>query len=468
MVDDILFSKFILNQLSSEEMASVERLLLEDNESKAILHSVIAMYESNVDLAEELIGVEEEINDTERNTPFEYDRKPQKVSSIEMNKKQNAMNTSLSSNDRYAIEQLVESFHGSEVKDRTLNDNLVTFILSSCPEMKEEEALEVIDKMRNSISLFSDNLSNALNQGLDSLIPQIRALGEERTNEERYELLLNLLVLLNNVDANNFNDEELSDKKDIDTIRNEYLGVQGHVSEEDIEDIINEIISVVSNSSFSVITTLGAEDLLKEANNGHDLSKYVKGDNIREILITSVSTYVAHKNGQLEGEEFVNTTPEAIAVGVAAGFEELKVMARLGSGEIDDEEAWETIKIIGAIVGITLLLIASSMFIALTTTATFVGFLALFGDSLIVSIVGGLAGLAVGLQLATSIINAADWVLEKGWETLDRVVDKIRTDVIPCIKERVIKIKERVKDFIRAGKLWVKSVFSRNRNKENE
>lgn len=468
MVDDILFSQFILNQLNPEEMASVERLLLEENESKAIIHSTIAIYESNVDLAEEMIGEDEENIDIEKNSSFEYDRRPQRGRSIEMNKKQNAMNTSLSSKDRRTIEQLVELFHASEVKDRTLNDNLIAFIMSNCPEMKEDEALEVIDKMRNGISLFSENLSHALDQGLDSLVPQIRTIGEDCSVEERYELLLNLLVLLNNLDAHNFNEEELSDWKDIDALRNEYLGVKGHVSEEDIEDIINEIVSVLSNSSFSVITTLEAEELIKEAKSGHDLSKYAKGDNVREILITSVSTYVAQRIGQLEDEDFEKATPEAIAVGVAAGFEELKVIARLESGEINDGEAWETIKIIGAIVGITLLLIASSMFIALTTTATFVGFLALFGDSLIVSIIGGFAGLAVGLQLATTIINATDWFFEKGWEILDSVVDKIRTDVIPGIKERVNKIKASVKDFIRAGKLWVKSVFSRNRNNESE
>jgi len=468
MINDVLFSKFVLNQLAPDEMKRVEKLLLSDKESEAILHTSIAFYESNIDLAKEMLGEDEFNMEKSVILSNSIDRIGTNHDSIAMNKTQNTMNNNLSKHDRQQIEQLVESFHNNEDTNQTFNERLVSFYLQNCPNMTRDDALGIIEAMRNSIELFTNNLSQAFDQGIDSLSTQLDSIGENLPIEKKYELLLNLLALLNTIDAQNFDVDNLSDMKDIDTFRNELLGVKGCVTEEDVEEIKGEIIQAISESSFSVITTINANELLKDVKEGCDLSVYTKKDTIHEILITSSATYIAMTNGWLESEEYENATPEAVAVGVAAGFEELKVFSRLENGDIDDESAWETIKIIGAVVGITLLLVATGAALALTTTATFVGFLALFGDSLLVSIVGGVAAMAVGIQLATAVVNAAEWVFEKGSELLDRIVDTIRTKTLPSIKKRIVSFTQKVRNFVHAGRIWLKSLFSRHGNSEEE
>ena len=61
MVDDILFSKYILNQLEPEEMDKVEKMLIDDNEAEAIVHASIAYSQENIDLISEFLD-EDEMN----------------------------------------------------------------------------------------------------------------------------------------------------------------------------------------------------------------------------------------------------------------------------------------------------------------------------------------------------------------------------------------------------------------------
>ena len=61
MVDDILFSKYILNQLEPEEMDMVEKMLIDDNEAEAIVHASIAYSQENIDLISEFLD-EDEMN----------------------------------------------------------------------------------------------------------------------------------------------------------------------------------------------------------------------------------------------------------------------------------------------------------------------------------------------------------------------------------------------------------------------
>lgn len=455
MVDDILFSKFILNQLDSDEMARVEGLLLKNDEADAIIHSCVALYETNKELAEDMLG-------PDNDSSFYFDRIIDPFDSITTNKNNNAMNTIFSPSDRQQINELVQSFYNIEDKDQTLDDNLVAFYLLKCPAMTRHEAQSNIASMRKGINMFRDNLAQALTNGLESLSEKLDTIGEDLSVEGKFELYVNILALLNTLDSRNFDEEELSELKRYEDFRNELLSIRGYVTIDDLEKIKEEIIQALSTSSFSVITTIDACELLKKIESNCDLSAYSKNDTIREILITSCATHIAAKNGLLENQDYQNALPEVLAVGVAAGYEELKVIDRLNKGDINEGEAWEIIKMIGAAVGFTVLLIAATTAVALTATATFIGFLTIFGDALVVSILGGLAALAVGILLAVSIERASRWIVDKGFELIDRIVDTIRNEVFPEIKERIISFAQKVTKLVQKGVAWIKSVLTHN------
>ena len=254
---------------------------------------------------------------------------------------------------------------------------------------------------------------------------------------------------------------EFSDERTLDSFRKE-LSVHGLVSESDVNELKEEILHTLSESSFSVITTVNADEILKSAHNVADLTRLTKEDTMHEILVTSVAMHIAMQNGQIEAESEM-ATPEAIAVGVAAGYEEMKVISQLEKGEIDDEGAWESIKLISAVVGVTLFMIAATAVVALTASATFIGFLEMFGSSMVVAIMGGIVAMSVGYLIVLPIINNIEWFIEKGGELLDKVVDNLRMRVIPTIKKRIEVFTEKVSNLIHSGVVWVKSLFSRRR-----
>ena len=108
-------------------------------------------------------------------------------------------------------------------------------------------------------------------------------------------------------------------------------------------------------------------------------------------------------------------------------------------------------------------MIAATAVVALTASATFIGFLEMFGSSMVVAIMGGIVAMSVGYLIVLPIINNIEWFIEKGGELLDKVVDNLRMRVIPTIKKRIEVFTEKVSNLIHSGVVWVKSLFSRRR-----
>lgn len=464
MVDDILFSKYILNQLSPEKMAEVERILINDNESEAIILANIAYSQENMDLIREFLD-EDEINiEIDRNLANSSARNQRNIGSTNVKQNQITMKTTLSEHDKMIIADLVQAFHENEDVNQTIDARLISFYQAYCLQVSNEEAMEVVNSMRKGIKLFSDNLSQAFNDGVGTLSSKLDTIGEELPIEDRYNLFLNILALLNTIDNSNFDEDELSDNRTFDSFR-DLLRVQGVISESDVDELKEEILHTLSESSFSVMTTVSVDDILKATGKVTELSKLTREDTMHEILVTSVAMNVAIQTGRLE-TEFDNIVPESIAVGVAAGFEEMKVVSKLENGEIDDGAAWEIIKIISAVVGVTLLMIAASTVIALTSTATFIGFLELFGSFWVASIVGAIVTMWVGSLIVSSFHNMVKLVEESGGELLDKLVDNLRTIVVPNIKKRIEFFMERIDDLVHSGVILVKSLLSRVRGRQ--
>jgi len=84
-VDDLIFGDFVANNLSHEDMIEVEKKLIASKEADSSLYAAMAFYSINTDLADELLGEEE-------NFHLNNDRTDIGSSSIELKpKKQNNM-----------------------------------------------------------------------------------------------------------------------------------------------------------------------------------------------------------------------------------------------------------------------------------------------------------------------------------------------------------------------------------------
>ena len=56
MIDDITYNLFVDNSLPLAKMVEVEKSLIDDNEADSVIHSCIANYKINREIADELLG----------------------------------------------------------------------------------------------------------------------------------------------------------------------------------------------------------------------------------------------------------------------------------------------------------------------------------------------------------------------------------------------------------------------------
>ena len=144
MVDDILFSKYILNQLEPEEMDMVEKMLIDDNEAEAIVHASIAYSQENIDLISEFLDEDEMNFENNENSMENFARNRITMDSTKVNINQTKMNTKLSEHDKQVIAELVKSFHENEDLNQAFDDRLISFYQAHCPQMS-------IDDIRSTI-----------------------------------------------------------------------------------------------------------------------------------------------------------------------------------------------------------------------------------------------------------------------------------------------------------------------------
>ena len=91
-VDDLIFGDFVANNLSHEDMIKVEKALIDTREADSSLLASIAFYSINRDLAEELLGEEDNISLNNDRTDIGTDSielKPKKTNNMSKNNKFN-------------------------------------------------------------------------------------------------------------------------------------------------------------------------------------------------------------------------------------------------------------------------------------------------------------------------------------------------------------------------------------------
>lgn len=91
-VDDLIFGDFVANNLSHEDMIKVEKALIDTGEADSSLFASMAFYSINRDLAEELLGEEENIclrNDRTDIGSDSIELKPKKQNDMSKNNKLN-------------------------------------------------------------------------------------------------------------------------------------------------------------------------------------------------------------------------------------------------------------------------------------------------------------------------------------------------------------------------------------------
>lgn len=458
-IDDTTFSKFVCNALPQSKMIEVEKQLIENGEAPATIHASILNYEINMDTANEILGMDEE----------QYNEKKMvsEVRNEELNdsiKVQNEtitfnstnMNINFTKEEALKIQELFAAYNKSENSESTIDENLVNFYLNQRPGTFAEDAHEVVKGFHKGIETFNTNLTEALKEDGIDYVSQLKELGTDLTNEQKYELYINFLAALHVLNVQNFDAEKASQIEDFEAIK-QSLAPIGDVTDEMLDEAIEKIVDALNNNTLCMTSIDKVKDLMESLPDGTEaVQETLLGseNDMRAKLITALATYIAYQNEDIASLKGQEVSPETIAIAVAAGIEQAHVIEDTRTGKITIEKAIKVLKIIGG-VALWTALTAGGIYVtinlAMFTMASLIG---LLGTSLLAIIVAGGMALMVSIGISNSLSDTVSSVMDGAGNIFDKIVVTWREIAWPAIKKKA-------ETFIS----WVRSLLT-NKNVE--
>lgn len=432
-VDDITFSRFVNNDLPQAKMVEIEKSLIEDGEINASIQASMLNYSLNEAYAKDLLGIDEKIISRKDRTTLDSDSKESNNESLIL--KSTTMNNKLSKEEILKVQELAAKFNESYNSELSLEENLVKFYLTARPGVFPEDAYTIVNGLKSGIVSFNANLKKALENGEFDYATELKELASEMPINEKYELYINFLAALQTLSVGNLSIEQASQLENFQTIR-ERLIVKDEVTEEMLRDVEDKIGQLLKNNNFCLGSLESLKELIGELPNGSEAVESVvinSEQDMREKMITSMATYIAYQNEELESLRGQELTPEAIAISVAAGIEEMHVMNDLNSGRTTVDKAIKVLKIIGGIALFSLLAYVAFNCITAIGTLSMVMFMVAFGSTTIATIGAFLASLFVVWSLTNSAFNAGEKIINWSSRIFDVVVDTWRETVWPSI-----------------------------------
>lgn len=432
-VDDITFSRFVNNDLPQAKMVEIEKSLIEDGEINASIQASMLNYSLNEAYAKDLLGIDEKIISRKDRTTLDSDSKESNNESLIL--KSTTMNNKLSKEEILKVQELAAKLNESYNSELSLEENLVKFYLTERPGAFPEDAYTIVNGLKSGIVSFNANLKKALENGEFDYATELKELTSEMPINEKYELYINFLAALQTLSVGNLSTEQASQLENFQTIR-ERLIVKDEVTEEMLRDVEDKIGQLLKNNNFCLGSLESLKELIDELPNGSEAVESVvinSEQDMREKMITSMATYIAYQNEELESLKGQELSPEVIAISVAAGVEEMHVMDDLNSGRTTIDKAIKVLKIIGGIALFSLLAYVAFNCITAIGTLSMVMFMVAFGSTTIATVGALLASIFVVWSLTNSAFDAGEKIMNWSSRIFDVVVNTWRETVWPSI-----------------------------------
>lgn len=461
-VDDITFCRFVNNDLPQAKMIEIENKLIEDGEINASLQASILNHSINKDYADDLLGKDEENIFTKDRILLYDDSKEANNKSLIL--KHTTMNNKLSKEEILKVQDLVVKFNESYNAELSLEENLEKFYLSQRPGALPEDAHSITEGLKSGIVSFNANLKKALEDGEFDYAAELREIASDKSLNEKYELYVNFLAALQTLCVDNLSPQQASQLEGFQAIR-ERLIVKEDVTEDMLHDVEDKIGQLLKNNNLCLGSIENLKELIDELPNGTEAIESIVTDSeqdMREKMITSMATYIAYQNEELESLKGQELSPEVIAISVAAGVEEMHVMDDLNSGRTTVDKAIKVLKIIGGIALFLLLAYVAINCIIAIGTLSMVLFMLAFGSTTIATIGALLASLFIVWSLTNSSINAGEKIMKWSSRTFDVVVNTWRETIWPSMLKVLRNIGEWFVSLFQKG-----TVVKPQQNEEN-
>ena len=432
-VDDITFCRFVNNDLPQAKMIEIEKTLIEDGEINASIQASILNHSINKDYADDMLGIDEKNISTKDRTSLYDDSKETNNKSLIL--KSTTMNNKLSKEEILKVQDLVVKFNESYNADLSLKENLVKFYLSQRPGALPEDAYSITSGLESGIVSFNANLKKALENGEFDYAAELREIASEMPIKEKYELYVNFLAALQTLCVDNLSPQQASQLEGFQAIR-ERLIVKEDVTEDMLHDVEDKIGQLLKNNNLCLGSIESLKELIEELPNGTEAIESIVTDSerdMREKMITSMATYIAYQNEELESLKGQELSPEVIAISVAAGVEEMHVMDDLNSGRTTVDKAIKVLKIIGGIALFSLLAYVAFNFATFFAASACLMFLVVYGTSTI-ALIGALLSYGLVLwSLSDTAVTIGGKIMNWSSRIFDVVVNTWRETVWPSI-----------------------------------
>ncbi len=446
-IDDLIFSKFVGNALTKKQMEDVEKQLIADGEISAAVEASVVDYVIRQEEANFLLGIDK--NDSEdENNDNNVVRNADSYDSVESNntnltsKKSIIMKINFKKEEMKRIQTIFDSFKSVEDNDKSIQENLIAFYQNQRPGVTTEEAKTVAEGIAKGVQTFNKEVSEALKAEEVDYSEKLRELGENLTNEEKYEAYVNFLSAIMVLDVKNFDEEKAAQIEDFETIKARF-SVNTNISDEMLDELIGEIDKRLKENTFCITSAQAMAVLLNKIPSGSEtIAETLLGseEDIRQKYVTAMAMYIAYQNGEIESLEGQEITPESIALLAAAGIEEARAIEKFRLGKISKEEVIFILKVIGGVLLWSALLLAVILGGTVLSLEVFFTIFDLLGTSAFTMVFASVVAMGVSVLCAIKGFEIVEDIVEWSNTAFDNVVDYWQNIAWPYIKEKTDQI----------------------------
>lgn len=418
-IDDISFLKFLTNQMSHSEQIDVEASLRQSGEGSSILACASAIWDTTPN-ATEIVG------DVKSKNISEKERFENSEDSIEANEpiKESEM-IQLTKKDGDTIKKITEAYVSSMNPEISLEENLKNFYMNECPGVFPEDAEAIIQKIKEGVTSFDSALAAMVAADDFQVTTLTNDMLEGKSLEDKYTILINLLVALQSLQA-----EGESSSESFEQIKDRIYTAGVPVTEDMVAEVTSKIEEVLANGTCTMVSVEAMNELVKSVSEGEETVKTFITDHkalFYQKMIISTAIMVGANNEQFESLAGLDVSPEVIGSGVSAGLEQQKLMAEVQNGKTTLDYALKILKYIGGAALICAGIYWGFNLIMALSGAVTIGAMSVFGTSTTACLLSALAAISlVTLPLSKEYSNDLEYIVERLGEFYDWAVSKVR------------------------------------------
>ncbi len=336
------------------------------------------------------------------------------------------------------VKTMTETFLQTEDPSKSIKENMIGFYAAQFDNIAQEEIETTVDKLIQGTRTLTETYAQALqNEGFD-YAEALNEKCEELSLKEKYELYLNFLAALRTIDYDNATGTE-NVNASFEEIKGKLLTVHEVVTPEMCDKLLEEIGESLNNSTFFATGNQTIRQLLDAATEGQTaVSDYLNAnyDDMKLKQYTALATYIAFQKGEIPSIP-ADTLPEIVALGIAAGIEQEKIIEDVKSGNKTFETAALCLKILGGVALFCALGLLMLYVLAVAQGAIISSVLALFGTSTIAMIAAGTIGILVAVGVCPYMVEAGGYVMSKAGEIYDRIIAFVEETAYPWAAEKI-------------------------------